>query len=68
MTSISLLPVSPVVAWRRGAGASVNSAEVRAGDVVIVVGIGGIGMSAVQGAAHAGASVLIAVDPVEWKR
>lgn len=51
-----------------GWGSAVNSAEVRAGDVVIVMGIGGIGINAVQGAAHAGASVLIAVDPVEMKR
>jgi Zn-dependent alcohol dehydrogenase len=36
--------------------------------VVIVMGVGGIGMNAVQGAAHAGASVVIAVDPVEMKR
>ncbi|MBL7496655.1 NDMA-dependent alcohol dehydrogenase [Frankia sp. CNm7] len=51
-----------------GWGAAVNSAQVRPGDVVIVVGVGGIGMNAVQGAALAGAGVLIAVDPVEWKR
>ena len=51
-----------------GWGAAVNSAPVRAGDVVIVLGVGGIGMNAVQGARYAGASVLIAVDPVEWKR
>ncbi len=51
-----------------GWGAAVNSAEVRPGHVVIVCGVGGIGMNAVQGAADAGAAVLIAVDPVEWKR
>ncbi len=51
-----------------GWGAAVNSAHVRPGDVVIVCGVGGIGMNAVQGAADAGAAVLIAVDPVEWKR
>ncbi len=51
-----------------GWGAAVRSAEVRPGDVVIVMGIGGIGINAVQGAAHAGASVVIAVDPVEMKR
>jgi S-(hydroxymethyl)glutathione dehydrogenase/alcohol dehydrogenase len=32
------------------------------------MGIGGIGINAVQGAAHAGASMIIAVDPVEFKR
>jgi S-(hydroxymethyl)glutathione dehydrogenase/alcohol dehydrogenase len=51
-----------------GWGAAVNSAQVRPGHVVIVEGVGGIGMNAVQGAAHAGAIVVIAVDPVEFKR
>jgi S-(hydroxymethyl)glutathione dehydrogenase/alcohol dehydrogenase len=51
-----------------GWGSAVNSADVRPGHVVIVVGVGGIGMNAVQGAAHAGASVIIAVDPVPMKR
>jgi S-(hydroxymethyl)glutathione dehydrogenase/alcohol dehydrogenase len=51
-----------------GWGSAVNSAGVRPGDVVIVMGIGGIGINAVQGAAHAGASVIVAVDPVELKR
>ncbi|ONH25088.1 NDMA-dependent alcohol dehydrogenase [Pseudofrankia asymbiotica] len=51
-----------------GWGAAVRSAEVKPGDVVIVMGVGGIGMNAVQGAAHADASVVIAVDPVEMKR
>jgi NDMA-dependent alcohol dehydrogenase len=51
-----------------GWGSAVNSAEVGPSDVVIVMGVGGIGINAVQGAAHAGASVVIAVDPVELKR
>jgi S-(hydroxymethyl)glutathione dehydrogenase/alcohol dehydrogenase len=51
-----------------GWGSAVNAAEVAPGDVVMVVGIGGIGISAVQGALHAGASRIIAVDPVEMKR
>jgi NDMA-dependent alcohol dehydrogenase len=51
-----------------GWGAAVNSAAVRVGDVVICMGIGGIGINAVQGAAHAGAAEVIAVDPVEFKR
>ena len=51
-----------------GWGSAVNSAEVAPGDVVIVMGVGGIGIHAVQGAAHAGASILIAVDPVALKR
>jgi len=51
-----------------GWGSAVNSAEVKPGHVVIVMGVGGIGINAVQGAADAGARVLIAVDPVELKR
>ena len=51
-----------------GWGSAVRSADVSPGDVVIVIGVGGIGMNAVQGAAHAGATVVIAVDPVEMKR
>lgn len=51
-----------------GWGAAVNSAEVYPGQTVIIQGIGGIGINAVQGAAHAGAAQIIAVDPVEFKR
>jgi S-(hydroxymethyl)glutathione dehydrogenase/alcohol dehydrogenase len=51
-----------------GWGSATNAAEVRVGDVVIVMGTGGIGMNAVQGASHAGASHVIAVDPVTFKR
>lgn len=51
-----------------GWGSAVNSAEVAPGDVVIVMGAGGIGVSAVQGALHAGAATIIAADPVALKR
>jgi S-(hydroxymethyl)glutathione dehydrogenase/alcohol dehydrogenase len=51
-----------------GWGSAVNAAEVRPGQVVIVMGVGGIGINAVQGAAHAGAGRVIAVDPVALKR
>lgn len=51
-----------------GWGSAVNSAQVRPGETVIVMGIGGIGINAVQGAAMAGASNVIAVDPVGMKR
>lgn len=51
-----------------GWGSAVNSANVRAGDTVVIYGIGGIGTNAVQGAAYAGAQHLIAVDPVSSKR
>ncbi|MEN2738660.1 NDMA-dependent alcohol dehydrogenase [Microbacterium sp. X-17] len=50
-----------------GWGSAVYAGEVNPGDVVIVMGIGGIGINAVQGARHAGASTVIAVDPVRFK-
>jgi alcohol dehydrogenase (nicotinoprotein) len=34
----------------------------------VIVGIGGVGSSAAQGAAHAGAGVIVAVEPIEHKR
>ncbi len=51
-----------------GWGSAVNSAEVQPGHTVIVMGLGGIGVNAVQGARHAGASNILAVDPVGLKR
>ncbi|MER7433260.1 NDMA-dependent alcohol dehydrogenase [Pseudonocardia alni] len=51
-----------------GYGSAVRSAEVRAGDTVVVLGAGGIGMNAIQGARIAGARYIVAVDPVEYKR
>jgi NDMA-dependent alcohol dehydrogenase len=51
-----------------GFGSAVNRAEVKAGHTVVVVGIGGVGANAVQGAKAAGASNIVAIDPVEFKR
>jgi S-(hydroxymethyl)glutathione dehydrogenase/alcohol dehydrogenase len=51
-----------------GWGSAVNAAEIQPGDVMIIMGIGGIGGSAVQGARNAGATRIVAVDPVEFKR
>ena len=51
-----------------GWGSAVKRAGTEPGDTVVVVGIGGVGISAVQGARIAGASRIIAVDPVEFKR
>ncbi|QEE61970.1 zinc-binding dehydrogenase [Salinibacterium sp. dk2585] len=50
-----------------GWGAAVNTAQVRPGDVVVVVGAGGVGMNACQGAQIAGASEVIVIDPVQAK-
>jgi NDMA-dependent alcohol dehydrogenase len=51
-----------------GWGSAVHTAGVKPGDVVVVVGIGGIGANALQGAKIAGARWIVAVDPVESKR
>ena len=51
-----------------GWGSATERAAVRPGDTVVVVGIGGIGINAVQGAKVAGAKRLIAVDPIAFKR
>ncbi len=51
-----------------GWGSAVNAAEAAPGEIVVVVGCGGVGMNAVQGAAMAGAKVVVAVDPVAFKR
>lgn len=51
-----------------GWGSAVYVGEVRPGDTVVVAGVGGIGMNAVQGAHAAGAASIVAVDPVGFKR
>ncbi len=59
-----LLGCGVVTGW----GSSVYAAEVGPGDVVAVVGVGGIGANAIQGARLAGAQQIWAIDPVEFKR
>jgi S-(hydroxymethyl)glutathione dehydrogenase/alcohol dehydrogenase len=51
-----------------GWGSATKRADTQPGDTVVVVGIGGIGINAVQGAKMAGAKRVIAIDPVEFKR
>ncbi|MGC2377643.1 MAG: NDMA-dependent alcohol dehydrogenase [Mycobacterium sp.] len=51
-----------------GFGAAVHRAGVKPGDTVVVVGTGGVGSSAVQGARIAGAEIIVAVDPIEFRR
>ena len=51
-----------------GYGSAENRAKVKTGDTVVVIGVGGIGTAAVQGARINGAAQIIAVDPVEFKR
>lgn len=64
MEAVALVSCGVATGW----GSATNRADVRAGDTVVVVGVGGIGMNAVQGAAASGARHVIAVDPVEFKR
>ncbi|MGB6059328.1 MAG: NDMA-dependent alcohol dehydrogenase [Microthrixaceae bacterium] len=51
-----------------GFGAATDRAGTQPGDTVAVIGVGGIGINAIQGAAIAGAKRVIAIDPVEFKR
>lgn len=68
----SHLPLDKVVlagcAVPTGWGAAVYVGDVRPGDTVVVFGCGGIGSNAVQGARHAGARHIVAVDPLPNKR
>jgi S-(hydroxymethyl)glutathione dehydrogenase/alcohol dehydrogenase len=50
-----------------GAGAALNTADIRPGDTVAVVGCGGVGLNVIQGAKIAGAERIIAVDMIENK-
>ncbi|MDQ4117097.1 MAG: NDMA-dependent alcohol dehydrogenase [Actinomycetota bacterium] len=51
-----------------GWGSSVYAADMELGDTVVIVGIGGVGINAVQGAVHRGARNIVAVDPVPFKQ
>lgn len=45
-----------------GAGAVINTAKVKPGDVVAVVGVGGVGLNVITGARLSGAKRIIAID------
>ncbi|MFE6130257.1 Zn-dependent alcohol dehydrogenase [Streptomyces sp. NPDC056437] len=51
-----------------GLGAAINTADVEAGSSVAVIGCGGVGISAIQGARLKGAAQIVAVDPVATRR
>lgn len=51
-----------------GYGSAIHRAEVQPGDTVVVVGCGGLGHAAIQGAVLAGAKNVVAVDPAEFKQ
>lgn len=50
-----------------GVGAVINTARVAPGSSVAVVGCGGVGLAAIQGARIAGAATILAVDPLPAK-
>jgi S-(hydroxymethyl)glutathione dehydrogenase / alcohol dehydrogenase len=58
LTSAALLGCGVVT----GTGAVLNTARVEAGDTVAVIGTGGVGLNAVQGAVIAGARLIVAID------
>jgi S-(hydroxymethyl)glutathione dehydrogenase/alcohol dehydrogenase len=51
-----------------GMGAALYSADVRRGDLVVVIGAGGVGLNVVQGARMRGAATILAVDPDPKRR
>ncbi|MFZ7093494.1 Zn-dependent alcohol dehydrogenase [Primorskyibacter sp. 2E233] len=61
--SIALLACGVIT----GIGAVVNAAGLRAGEDVVVIGAGGVGLNAIQGARIAGARRIVAVDMSEEK-
>lgn len=50
-----------------GVGAALNTASIREGDTVAVLGCGGVGLNVIQGAVIAGASEIIAIDTFDSK-
>lgn len=62
--AVSLVSCGVTTGW----GSATVSAGTRPGDTVVVVGLGGVGMNALQGARAAGAKYVVGVDPVEFKR
>ena len=50
-----------------GVGAVINAARLRPGENVVVIGAGGVGLNAIQGAQIAGAGRIVAIDLVPQK-
>jgi len=63
LTAASLLACGVIT----GVGAVVNAGDIRAGQNVVVIGAGGVGLNAIQGARIAGARRIVAVDMSEEK-
>ena len=64
LSAVALVSCGVATGW----GSAVHRAGTQPGETVVVVGIGGIGINAVQGAKMAGAKRVVAVDPIEFKR
>jgi len=64
LEAASLVSCGVTTGW----GSATMGVGTQPGDTVVVIGIGGVGINAVQGARAAGAKAVIAVDPVEFKR
>ncbi|MEY3493358.1 MAG: alcohol dehydrogenase [Actinomycetota bacterium] len=64
LDKMCLLGCGVVTGW----GSAVYAAQSKPGDTVVVVGVGGIGANAIQGARLAGAKRIVAIDPIEFKR
>lgn len=60
----SLVSCGVMTGW----GSATVGAGTEVGDTVVVVGVGGVGMNALQGARAVGAKYVVAVDPVAFKR
>jgi S-(hydroxymethyl)glutathione dehydrogenase/alcohol dehydrogenase len=50
-----------------GLGAALNTVDIPAGASVVIIGCGGVGLAALQGARIVGAGKIIAVDAQPWK-
>lgn len=55
-------------ALQTGVGAVLNTAKVESGATVLIMGLGGVGLASVQAARIAGASIILASDPVAERR
>jgi S-(hydroxymethyl)glutathione dehydrogenase/alcohol dehydrogenase len=64
LTSACLVSCGVSTGW----GSAVERGGTKPGDIVVVVGTGGLGFSAVQGARMAGAGHIVAIDPIEHRR
>jgi NDMA-dependent alcohol dehydrogenase len=64
LSVVALVSCGVTTGW----GSAVYRAEVMPGDTAVVVGVGGVGINAVQGARMVGAKNVVAVDPVVFKQ